>query len=200
MVSYLQFKSLTGSSISSTHPPARTGYPAISLHTCSIQPIPESCQFHFLPLKDSKNPVPFPESMLFLCNPGTSVRTTQTRPCLVSLQAHRTGSRCRQHDGLCIPHAFGLQAVLLGARPAGFPATPECHSSNSSLYEPSRVERERGGTVTLKRLARLSKGHGLLPSWRNTGFSLGSTSSQVMPRTTSSETRWDTTFKITDNF
>lgn len=82
---------------------------------------PESCQFHFLARRIQRTPVPFPESMLFLCNPGTSVLHHQTRPCLVS-PTHWARIRCRQHDGLCIPHAFGLQAVLLGAPPR--PATP----------------------------------------------------------------------------
>lgn len=143
MVSYLQFKDLTASPVLIR---LRTGYPAISLHTCSI-PNPSLSLPVSLPSfrRIQRTPVPFPESMLFLCNPGTRVRTTRTRPCLVSLQAHRTGYAADNTTVSTRPPPLSRSAgCLLGAPPYG-PATPSATALIHRSIGPQRGR--RGDTV-----------------------------------------------------
>ena len=102
--------------------------------------------------------------MLFFCNPGTSVCTTRPDPAwslsrLTGQDTLQTTQRSlhttRLRSAGCPPRGHAL-------RPGH---TPRCHSSNSSLYEPSTWKGGRHGALN-----GLSKGHGLLPSWQNTGF------------------------------
>lgn len=103
-LSYLQFKKLTGPIISSTHPAARTGYPATSLYPLHTQPIPEFCQFRGIqPLCLSLN----------LCFSSVTQGLARA-PLDETLRGLSPGSqdriRCRQ------------QGVLLGAMPCSPPA------------------------------------------------------------------------------
>lgn len=188
MVSYLQFKDLTASPVLIRLYELDTQQ---SLHTCSIpNPSLSPASFtSFLP-KDSKNPVPFPESMLFLCNPGTRVRTTRPDPAWsLSGSQGQNALQTTQPGPPCIPHRLRSQAVLLGG-PALRPGHP---SATALIHRSMSPPRGRRAARCTKRLARLSKGRGLLPSCETLAFLGFHQFSKLCPALLHLRQRWDTT-------
>ena len=92
--------------------------------------------------------------MLFLCNPGTSARTTRRDPAwsfsrLAGQDTLQTTRRFLHTTRLLSSSGHELRVSSSGPCPAALQPghTPRCHSSNSSLYEPSVWKGGRDGAL-----------------------------------------------------